>query len=359
MASIKKRSTTDGRISYQVRVRLKGQPTCTATFERLTDARRWAQKTEADIREGRHFSKRESERHTLGDLIDRYTARVVPTKRANTQLSQQRQYVWWKEQLGVFRLCDVTPSKITECRERLADTGLAPATVNRYLAALSHAFTYAVRDLEWVDANPFQKVTKSKEPRGRLRFLSDDERTRLLQACRESKNPLLYPGVMLALCTGMRREEQMSLRWSQVDLTSGRIQLEHTKNNERRTVVATGPALQLLQRLSVVRRIDNDHVFPGRVKGAPMALRASFLKALKSAEIEDFRWHDLRHSFASELAMSGASLAELAEAMGHKTLSMVKRYAHLTEGHISKVVERMTARVFQEDMVKPEHYPQS
>jgi len=77
-----------------------------------------------------------------------------------------------------------------------------------------------------------------------------------------------------------------------------------------------------------------------------MDLRTPWENALKAAEITDFRWHDLRHSFASELAMSGATLAEIAEAMGHKTLAMVKRYSHLTEGHISKVVERMTTKVF-------------
>jgi len=252
MASIKKRVTADGDISYQVRIRLKGHPTCTATFQRLTDARKWEQHTEVAIREKRHFPKRKSERHTLGDLIDRYLVRVLPTKRENTQLSQRRQYEWWKERLGAFFLCDVTPSKINKCREQLADGGLSPATQNRYLAALAHAFSYAVNDLEWVDSNPCQKVTRAPEPRGRVRFLSGDERARLLQACRESKNPLLYPGVMLALCTGMRREEQMSLRWSQVDLASGRVQLEHTKNNERRTVVATGPALQVLRQLSGV-----------------------------------------------------------------------------------------------------------
>jgi len=229
---------------------------------------------------------------------------------------------------------------------KLADSGHAASTVNRYLAVLSHAFTFAVKDLCWMDSSPMVKVTKPKEPRGRVRFLSPGERMRLLTACKASGNGLLYPAVVLALSTGMRRGEQFSLTWKQVDTQTGRIMLEDTKNGERRTVIATGPALDELRKLAKVRRLDNEHVFPGNVKGKAIDMRTPWEGALKVAEIKDFHWHDLRHSFASELAMSGATLAEIAEAMGHKTLAMVKRYSHLTEGHISKVVERMIARVF-------------
>jgi len=173
----------------------------------------------------------------------------------------------------------------------------------------------------------------------------EGERTRLLKACKASSCKMLYPAALLAMSTGMRRGEQFSLTWQQVDSKTGRIIIEDTKNDERRTVVATGPALAELKKLAKVRRIDCNLVFPGQ-RETPVILTKPWYAVLKAADIEDFRWHDLRHSFASELAMSGATLAEIAEAMGHKTLSMVKRYSHLTEGHISKVVERMTARVF-------------
>lgn len=248
-------------------------------------------------------------------------------------------------------------ARITECKDKLIDGGRTPATANRYMAVLSHCMTYAKKDLKWVESNPCLDVSKGKESRGVVRFLSNDdldsagkviaegERTRLLKACKASSCKLLYPAVLLAMSTGMRRGEQMPLTWRQVDLKTGRIVIEDTKNGERRTVIATGPALAELKNLAKVRRIDCNLVFPGQ-KGTPIELSKPWYAALKAADIEDFRWHDLRHSFASELAMSGATLAEIAEAMGHKTLAMVKRYSHLTEGHISKVVERMTSRVF-------------
>jgi len=271
-------------------------------------------------------------------------------KAKKSQETQGQQLSWWSDRIGKMTLANLTPDLIAGFRDELMDTGRSNATTIRYLAALSHTFTYAIKEKRWMEDNPCLKVTKPKESKGRVRYFTDDERTRFLNACRESTNSLLYPAVMVSLCTGMRLTEQMTLTWQQIDLNTGRIVLIETKNGERRTVIATGPALDELKKLSKVRHIDNPHIFPGKVVGKPIELKKPFHRALNLAEIEDFHWHDMRHCFASELAMSGATLAELAEAMGHKTLNMVKRYAHLTEGHISTVVERMTAKVFGHDI---------
>lgn len=349
MATITKRTDTTGGTSYRVEVRLRGTPRQSATFSRLTDARRWAQATEAAIREGRHFGTVEAKRHTLADLVDRYTREVLPSKKDGAH--QGRQLGWWRRELGVYTLADVTPALIAEARDRLAarvthrGRPTSPATVVRYLAALSHAFTVAVKEWGWVESNPLAKVTKPKEPRGRVRFLSDDERERLLQACRESASPDLYPAVILALSTGARQQEILGLRWGQVDLGRRVATLHETKSGERRVLPLAGPALELLRERSKVRRLDTDLVFPGRGRpGKPVDLRTPFQTALKRAAIVDFHWHDLRHTAASYLAMNGASLAEIAEVLGHKTLAMVKRYAHLSEAHTASVVERMNAR---------------
>ena len=121
--------------------------------------------------------------------------------------------------------------------------------------------------------------------------------------------------------------------------------LHETKNEERRAVPLAGPALGLLRDLSRVRRIDSDLVFAGP-DGRAIFPRKPWERALAAAEIADFRFHDLRHSAASYLAMNGATLAEIAEVLGHKTLAMVKRYAHLTEAHTAKVVTRMNEAIF-------------
>lgn len=375
MANIEKRITQDGKTSYRVKVRLKGYPAQSATFDRLTDAKKWASATESAIREGRHFKTAESKKHTLADLIDRYVREVLPSKRGKTAIDQTAQLGWWRQALGAYALADVTPALLSEYRGKLASeplpspakspaTGTAPkyrssATVVRYMAALSHAFTVAVKEWGWLEDSPMRKVSKPKEPRGRVRFLSDDERARLLEACRESRNPMLYPVVVLALSTGMRQGEIMGLYWRDpknppehrawgvVDLNAGRITLHLTKNGERRVVPLVGHALEQVRELAKVRRLDTGLLFPGKAEpGEPIDLRQPWEKALEKADIHDFRFHDLRHSAASYLAMNGASLAEIAETLGHKTLQMVKRYSHLSEAHTASVVERMNAKIF-------------
>ena len=356
MASITKRTDSTGKAHYQVKVRLKGHPQQTETFGRLTDAKKWATQTEAAIRERRHFKLVEATRHTVRDLCERYIRDVLPSKPASKD-KQSAQLTWWADQIGTYSLADCTPALIAEARDKLAKTPTLrgtthkPATVVRYLAALSHAFTVAVKEWGWIEDNPVRKVTKPKEPRGRVRFLSDDERGRLLTACRESGNRHLYPVVVLALSTGMRSGEVVGLTWDRVDLKAGRILLEQTKNGERRVAPLVGHAAELLKERSKVRRLDTDLLFQSEKKQEdgtvrPVDLRVPWLKALEVAGIEDFRFHDLRHSAASYMLMNGASIAELAEVLGHKTLQMVKRYSHLSESHTRGIVERMNAAVF-------------
>ncbi len=121
--------------------------------------------------------------------------------------------------------------------------------------------------------------------------------------------------------------------------------LHETKNEERRAIPLAGPALDLLRELSRIRRIDSDLVFAGP-DGRAIFPRKPWERALRAAQIDDFRFHDLRHSAASYLAMSGATLAEIAEVLGHKTLAMVKRYSHLTEAHTAGVVARRNEAFF-------------
>ena len=351
MANIEKRTTQDGKVTFRVKVRLRGFPTQTATFERLTDARKWAQQTESAIRDGRHFKTSEAKRHTLAETIDRYIKYILPSK-PKSKIFQSQQLTWWKHNLGDYCLADIAPALIAQHRDKLLNSATSrgesrtPATVNRYLAALSHTFTIAIKEWGWIEENPLRKVSKIKEPRGRVRFLSDEERTQLLNACKTSESPYLYTAVVLALSTGGRRMEILGLRWQNIDLTRGVIILHETKNGERRILPLAGHALDLIKQHAKVRQLNCDLVFPSKNFKKPVDLRTPFETALKRVEINDFRWHDLRHSAASYLAMNGASLAEIAEILGHKTLQMVKRYAHLSDAHTSKVVARMNEKIF-------------
>jgi integrase len=344
MACIEKRETKTGEVTYRVKIKLKGYPPQSATFQRLTDAKKWAQQTEAAIREGRHFKTAEAKKHTFSDLAIRYYAEILPHYSEKEQKERKSKLEWWRQGIGHYLLADITPATIAEIRNRLTQS---PATVDKYIKNLSHAFVISVNDWGWLQDNPVKKVKSPKLPRGRVRFLDDDERQRLLTACKESSNEWLYMCVILALSTGMRQGELMGLKWSDVNLQGRFIILHETKNGERRRVPLAGHGLELLQEHAKVRRLDTPLLFPGKThKDKPIDLRKPFETALKRAEITDFHWHDLRHCTASYLAMNGASLAEIAEILGHKTLAMVKRYSHLSDGHVSSVIEKMNAKIF-------------
>ena len=347
MATIVSRTSKDGKLSYLVRIRKKGAPPQIATFSKLTEAKKWAQMIEGAIIERRYFPSAEAKHHTVSDMIARYRSDILPHKRPSTVYNQVYHLQWWEAELGHCLLADITPARIVECRDKLAKTR-GNATVRRYLAVLSHAFSVAVQEWQWADDNPFHRVSKPKEPRGRVRYLSDDERGRLLAACRVSRNTSLYTIMVLALSTGARKGELLALHWPDVDLKRGMLTFRETKNGETRSVPLTGYALDVLSKHAKVRRLDTTLVFPDDTGTQPASIREAWKYAVKRAGISNFRFHDLRHSAASYLAMNGASLMEIADILGHKTLAMVKRYAHLSETHTARVVARMNAAIFGE-----------
>jgi integrase len=349
MATIDRRIGKNGTFSYRVRVRRKGQAPQIATFDNVKEARKWAQITEGQVLEGKHFILPEAKKRTLGDLIDRYVTQVLPQKGHSSITMQNIQLRWWKAQLGHLRLVDVIPPVIAEYRDILASDPKVKrkgSTVNRYLAALSHVFTVSIKEYHWCETNPVLAIRKPKESKGRVRFLTDEERDRLLTACQTSRNPYLYTVVVLALSTGARKMELLNLRWADVDFKRKTLTFRDTKNGETRAVPLTGHALDVMIYHAQVRRIDTSLVFPNERGNKPVDIRSAWKVVLKRADITNFKFHDTRHSAASYLAMNGASLAELAEILGHKTFSMVKRYAHLSQAHTASVVARMNQAIF-------------
>jgi integrase len=354
MPTVQRRVSANGKVSYRTSVRLKGHKTKTATFLKRADAVTWGQETETRIKQSKYFPDRliESERYSLGDLLDRYKSEVLPRKR---DLKQTGQLGWWKAQLGNYKLKDLTPSLIASLRDKLTKgkserTGRnrTSATVNRYLALLSHACTIAIKEWQWMAVNPVVQISKPREAQGRTRFLSDEERERLLVTCSSSESTHLFPIVTLALSTGMRQGEILGLSWENIDLQNRRITLLRTKNGERRVVPLVGKAYELIKDLYLkLEPEDHDLVFPSpnNLK-QPISIRTAWETATRRAKIKNFRFHDLRHSTASYLAMNGASLLEIADILGHKTLQMVKRYSHLSEDHKADVLERMNKKMF-------------
>jgi integrase len=182
----------------------------------------------------------EAARHTLADVLERYRREVLPRKAQGTQRMQAGHLAWWKNALGYLRLVDLAPARLVECRDQLAQTR-TPGTVNHYLATLGHALAVAVREWQWLEASPLRRVQKLRLPPPRTRYLSDAERQRLLAACQASANRMLYPVVLVALTTGCRKMEILSLTWPDVDLHRRELRVSQTKNGRPRVVPPYAP----------------------------------------------------------------------------------------------------------------------
>jgi integrase len=245
-----------------------------------------------------------------------------------------------KQLVSVFGNCPlrkISPMFIEQWQtKRLAIN--KPATVNRLLATLKHMFTKAV---EWDLATEeiLQKIRRVKllpENNRRLRFLNVEE----CQALIDCSAPHLKPIVKVALHTGMRKSEILNLKWEQVDLTHGFILLDITKNGERREIPIDNTVKNVFN--EIPHSMESIHVFTDIKTGEPYkSVKKSFSTALKKVKIHDFRFHDLRHTFASHLVMAGVDLTTIKELLGHKSLTMTLRYAHLAPSHKVKALEML------------------
>jgi integrase len=235
IATIPKNLKKDGTHSYKVMIRAQdGFPPAYKTFQNYQDAKHWAIQEEARRKQGLYSSTPTRKQNTLGNLIDSYIENILPIKPKSAK-DMTRHLAWWKKRLGRLPLSRMTSQIIAQCRRELSQevtskgTLRSSSTTNRYMASISSVFTYGVKELGWLSDNPSLRVSKLKEPTGRDRILTQEECTRLLQACRQSSNEYLYAIVLLALTTGARRGEIFSLTWDCVSLERGAIQLKKNK----------------------------------------------------------------------------------------------------------------------------------
>lgn len=281
-------------------------------------------KVRAQIIEGRFFETREETTRTFEELMERYLVEHVAKK------SEPRHYRGYFNSLKAFfegrTLAEITPKSIVEYKNRRYAAGLKPASINRELASLKKAFNLAVREWEWCSDNPVSKVSMERENNQRDRWLSVEEEARLLHGCA----PWLHDLVMFALHTGMRMGEILELTWRGVDLSRRTVMVVRSKNGERRTIPVNETVMSVLRQKCKVRSLRTDLVFCSQVF-TPMEsghLRRSFRLALGRAEIEDFHFHDLRHTFATRLVQAGVDLYKVQRLLGHKSPIMTQRYAH-------------------------------
>jgi len=319
MASFRQRNN-----KWQARVSRDGYPDQVKTFDARSDAERWARSIESEMDKGQFIDTQEAQRTTLRELILRYTQEVTPTMKSVTEDTYRL------KALARRPIANWSATRIAAYRdERLKQ--VSNGTVIRELAYLSSIINHARREWGINTTNHVQQVRKPTSPAGRTRKLSDDEKSKLLQALEPKgrQNIWTKPVVVLALETAMRRSELLSLRWEHIDLVRQTALLPDTKNGTPRTVPLSSAAVGQLN--SLPRNISGE-VFTIKY----FTLDAAFKRAVKRAGLIDFHFHDLRHTAITAMAAKLPNLIELSAVTGHKSLSMLKRYYHPSVAHLAR-----------------------
>src|ERR1017187_2740923 len=226
---------------------------------------------------------------------------------------------------------------VTWLSNRAQENNWKAATRNRWQSTFSLIFRVGV-DNERIENNPAARIRRKTENNGRVRFLSDEEEVRLLAAI-DQLFPQFKPHVLIALHTGMRMTEEYSLHWNQVDLDRHQLHLSKTKTGKPRIIPLNATATEAFNTLKSASTKPTGLVFPSVRTGMSLqGPRGWFGTAVEAAGIKDFTWYCLRHTTASRLVMGGASLRAVADLLGHKTIQMTMRYAHLAPDHQTEIV---------------------
>jgi len=304
MGTISTHKAKDGVITYRARIQRKGQQTLSATFPSLREARQWMTITEADILTGDRDRlagrsvPEQRKKYTLNELFDAYIRDVMPTKGDATQRSQSYTIRYWRQTFGQRYIDEIRPHEIKALLPPLPRQGKAPATIHQYHTTLSHAYHIAMMDYQWIEHNPCRLVRKPPLPPGRVRYLTAEERSRLLQECRRSKNRFIYPLCVMALYTGLRRGSLLALTTKNTDVAKGTITLERTKNGTRLTLPLVGEALTIAREL--VKTSKDGYLFP-RGTGYPWYYyRRAWENAIKRAGLSARLYPITQHSRARQ-----------------------------------------------------------
>lgn len=291
-------------------------------------ARQALAKRKTEILEGKFFPQLRAPAPLFSAFVARYWELHGRFRRSKSYPSMLKELL---EVFGAMRLDRITVPMAMQYLNRVKER-TSGATANRHHTLLKSMLNRAIEWGQLAGENPLAKIKKHREAHHRLRFLSEGEIARLLAAA----DPRLFPVLACALLTGMRRGEILGLDWKAVDLARGIIYVLESKSGRPREIPVSPKLARVLQELG--------QKTSGRVFAVPeITVRRLFKKALREAAIEEFRFHDLRHTFASHYIMRTGDLPALQKLLGHHSPMMTQRYAHLAAGHLRAGIAKLDA----------------
>lgn len=405
MAYVRKYLTPGGQQRWRAEVRVKGAGKKSKTFFRKIDADDWARKHHEQMQRV-SAGLQGAANHTLSEAVERYTLEHLPKLRETSTV--RGILSWWDRKIGERFLASLSTHEIANYRQQLLREPIrennpnkfrAPVTVQKYVVVLSHMFSLAVKEWGWIATNPVENVKKLKINNERTRYLSDfthlwpneaeprhwddlssDEKAkvpkkfprayelpRLIQALLDQtkKSSPFHTNQMWAyylftiqISAGLRLSEATHMVWEEneviqhpiviADMAKQRLVLKSTKHDTKpRIKPISGAMFEVLKELYDNRRYDTPLVFARADGKKPFDFRKRIRKAIADAKLEDFRWHDLRHTTASYLSMMGASQREIMEALHHRTIQSSQRYTHLSSAHMRGLMDKFSEKILK------------
>ena len=353
MAGISKRENKKG-VSYQAFVRVKGYKTVCKTFKLKSQAIAWANEVEVAMQNGSYkespdeisINDNKIKLVYVSDLIEYFRTEIAP-KRYSYSVKYDVMFDWWNSKIGRLKVKELSASVLSACKQILVTEKILKGkkvvtrsnnTINKYIMCMSAILTYAVKELELIDINPISKIKLMKKPSSRTRFLSDDE-IKILSANCKKHSLMIYIFFLIALKTGGRFNEVRHLEVKDLDFQNNRVYFLDTKNKTHRAVHLDAATLGLVSIYLESKSIESGYIFQNDKKGIQLfEIKGVLEKIIKESGIENFRIHDIRHTTASIMAQEGASLLEIAEVLGQKSLTVARNYSHLTKKHTEELL---------------------
>lgn len=297
------------------------------TFKNKSLAQQWAKQRESELQRGLLASVDDAQKTTLAVVIERYRERVLPLKRSRSDRFTLDKL---QNRFGRHRLISLQSKDVADFRDDLIQAGKAPATVVKELNLLRVLIDYAINDMGiYLPANVARVIKNPAVRNARSRILSNAEEPLLFGAF---AHPLLPHITQLALETACRLGELLNMQWEHVDFKKHTLHIPVTKTDVPRTIPLSPVAIKTLKKIP--REDGVSKVFPcwARVD----SFENVFRRAVKNAGLEDFRFHDLRHTAASRLAQKIPNVVELSRITGHTDLKMLSRYYHISAEDLAK-----------------------